>query len=191
MPQYSFDARTDFDTIPAARDCQQAPTSRLGRILGLCAVGFLLQLTGCGSVTLFQSSFDSNAVGAPPSHNQLTGTIDVSGAPGSVVIVSAPPNATGNWVRIQRIGGPGTPISTMQCNFSQPPQGGSYSLLAVLFIPSGAGLATVEFDTSPQGGPPSAGFLHLDFMQNNTVASMTIVDRSSGLSLGTSSSPSP
>jgi hypothetical protein len=82
-------------------------------------------------------SFDSNAVGALPSHNQSTGTIDVSGAPGSVVIVSAPPNATGNWAQIQRSGGPGTRISIMQCNFSQPPQDGTYSLLAVLYIPSG------------------------------------------------------
>jgi hypothetical protein len=29
--------------------------------------------------------------------------------------------------------------------------------------------ATVEFDTSPQAGPPSQGFLHLDFTPNNTV----------------------
>jgi hypothetical protein len=168
MTRYLINARTEFDTNASARDCPQAPPSRLKRILGLGSVGFLLLLTGCGSVTLFQSSF-SNAVGAPPSHNQLTGTIDVSGAPGSVVIVSPPPNATGNWAQIQRIAGPQTPISTMQCNLSQSPQDGTYSLLAVLYIPSGSGLATVEFDTSPQAGPPSTGFLHLDFMQNNTV----------------------
>jgi hypothetical protein len=128
-------------------------------------------------VTLFQSSFDSNAVGGPPSHNQSTGTIDVSGAPGSVVIVFPPPNATGNWAKIQRIGGPGTAISTMQCNFSQPPQDGSYSLVAVLFIPSGSGLATVEFDTSAQANPPSIGFLHLDFgdfTSNNLVQKNTV-----------------
>lgn len=177
MTQYSFVARTEFDTIASARDCPQAPASRLKRILGLGSVGFLLLLTGCGSVTLFQSSFNSNAVGAPPSHNQLTGTIDVSGAPGSVVIVSAPPNATGNWAQILRANDPVAPISTMQCNLSQPPQDGSYSLLAVLFIPSGSGLATVEFDTSAQASPPSTGFLHLDFgdfTQNNTVQKNTV-----------------
>jgi len=178
VPQYSFDARTDFDTIPSARDCPQVPASRLKRILGLGSVGFLvLQLTGCGSVTLFQSSFDSNAVGGPPSHNQSAGTIDVSGAPGSVVIVSSPPNATGNWAQILRANDPVAPISTMQGNLSQPPQDGSYSLLAVLFIPSGTGLATVEFDTSAQGSPPSNGFLHLDFgdfTQNNTVQKNTV-----------------
>ena len=169
MAQTSFDARTGFDMIVSARDCPQAPASCLKGILGLSSVGFLLLLTGCGSTTLFQSSFN-NAVGTPPSHNQSTGTIDVSGAPGSVVIVSPPPNATGNWAQIQRIGDPRTaPITTMQCSLSQSPGDGSYSLLAVLFIPSGSGLATVEFDTSGQAAPGFAEFLHLDFMQNNTV----------------------
>jgi hypothetical protein len=168
MTQYLSDARTDFDTIASVRDCPQAPASRLKRILRLGSAGLLLLLTGCGSVTLFQSSFNSNTVGAPPSPNQSTGTINVSGAPGSVVVVFPPPNASGNWAKIQRIGGQ-APISTMQCNLSQSPQDGSYSLVAVLYIPSGSGLATVEFDTSPQAGPPSTGFLHLDFMQNNTV----------------------
>jgi hypothetical protein len=164
VTQYSFVARADFDTIASARDYPQAPASRLKRILGLGSVGFLLLLlTGCSSVTVFQSSFDSNAVGAPPSHNQATGTIDVSGAPGSVVIVSAPPNATGNWAQIQRSGGPGTPISTMQCNFSRSPQDGTYSLLAVLYIPSGSGLATVQFNSSAQSSPPSQEIFHLDF----------------------------
>ena len=169
MTHPSFDARTDFHTIASARACPQAPANCLKHILRLGSVGFLLLLlTGCGTVTLFQSSFNSNAVGAPPSPNQATGTIDVSGVPASVVIVSAPPNATGNWARIQRIGQQ-APISVMQCNVSQFKGDGSYSLLAVLFIPSGSGLATVEFDTSTQSSPPSTGFLHLDFMQNNTV----------------------
>jgi hypothetical protein len=167
--QYSFDARTVFDTIASARDCPRAPAGGLKCMLGLCSVGFLLMLTGCGAVTRFQSAFDSNVVGAPPSHNQLTGTIDVSGAPGSVVIVSSPPNTTGNWAQIQRTGEQGTPISTMQCNLSQFEQDGSYSLAVVLFIPSGSGLATVEFDTSAQANPPYTGFLHLDFTQDNKV----------------------
>ncbi len=164
MAQYLLDAWTTFDRIESARYSRLALASRPKRILGLGSVGFLLLLlTGCGSVTLFQSSFDSNAVGAPPSHNQSTGTIDVSGAPGSVVIVSPPPNTTGNWAQIRRAADQGAPISTMQCNLSQFQQDGSYSLVAVLFIPSGSGLATVEFDTSPQASPPSTGFLHLDF----------------------------
>jgi len=79
------------------------------------------------------------------------------------VVVSAPPNGTGNWAQIQRAAGPAVPVSILQCDFSQPPQNARYSLVAVLLIRSGSGLATVEFDTSAQAGPPSTGFMHLDF----------------------------
>jgi hypothetical protein len=181
VTQYSFDARTEFDTIATARDCPQARTSRLKRILGLSSVGFLLLLTGCGSTTVFQSSFNSNGLGAS------TGTVVIP--QGSVVSVSTPPNTTGYWAQIQRAAPPGSPISTLQCNLSQVQQTGSYSFVAVLYIPSPIIItnrdakapsisnpveptnpdATVEFDTSPQGGPPSQSFLHLDFTPNNTV----------------------
>lgn len=122
----------------------------------------ILLLGGCGT-TVFQSSFNSNAVGSPPSTNQATGTAAVSGAPGSVLVVSNPPNGTGNWVQIQRAASPGAPVSTLQCDFSQGPQNGTYSLLAVLLIPSGSGLATVEFDTSTRASPPSTALGHIDF----------------------------
>lgn len=57
----------------------------------------------------------------------------------------------------------------MQCDLSQFQGDGSYTLLASLFIPSGSGLATVEFETSAQASPSFFGFTHLDFLQNNTV----------------------
>jgi hypothetical protein len=129
VTQYSFDARTEFDTIATARDCPQARTSRLKRFLGLSSVGFLLLLlTGCGSVTVFQSSFNSNGLGAS------TGTVVIP--QGSVVSVSTPPNATGYWAQIQRAAPQGSPISALQCNLSQFQQTGSYSFVAVLYIPS-------------------------------------------------------
>jgi len=125
-------------------------------------------LTGCTATTLFQSSFNTNTVGVPPAQNQTTGTIASAGDPGSVVIVGPVPGSTENWAKISRAGAQ-SQISTMLCTLSQFPGAGNYTLLAALFIPSGSGLATVEFDTSPQAQPPSLGFLHLDFMQNNTV----------------------
>lgn len=165
----SFDTGADLNTTVFAHHRRQRFRSRFKCILMFCSLAFLL-VTGCNSTTLFQSSFNSNPVGAPPSHNQSVGTIDVSGAPGSVVIVSSPPNAgSDHWAQIQRGTGAEVPITTMQCTFSQLFQAGSYTLTVYLFIPAGSGLATVEFDTSPQAGPPSTGFLHLDFMQNNTV----------------------
>ncbi|HUD81855.1 MAG TPA: hypothetical protein VMQ67_00065 [Candidatus Saccharimonadales bacterium] len=123
---------------------------------------------GCSSVTLFQSNFNSDAVGSPPPHAQATGTIDVAGATNSVLVVNSPPGATEQWAKISRSGDQ-APISTMLCNFSSLKGPGTYSLVAAAFIPKGSGLATIEFDTSPAGAPPNTGFMHLDFMQNGTV----------------------
>lgn len=125
-------------------------------------------LSGCASETLFQSSFSSNAAGMPPAANQATGTIQSTGAPGSVLVVPAPPNASGQWAQISRKGEQ-APISSMLCNFAALKGEGTYGLLAVMYIPSGSGLATVEFDTGLGSSPPSAGFLHIDFLQNNTL----------------------
>jgi len=169
VTQYSFNTQAYFGSTVFARDYRPRFTSRLKCFLMFCSAAFLLA-TGCNTTTLFQSSFNSDAVGAPPSHNQANGTIDVSGASGSVVIVSSPPDSgSDHWGKIQRGGGTEVPITTMQCTFSQFYNAGSYTLTAFFFIPSGSGLATVEFDTSPQAGPPYQGFMHLDFMQNNTV----------------------
>jgi hypothetical protein len=181
MSKYSFGSPADFGGVASSRKCAQPPARRLYHIFDSGFLGLMLLLIGCGAVTVFQSSFDSNPVGAPPSPNQSTGTVTVSGAPGAVVIVSTPPNATGNWAQIQRAAGPTVPISMLQADFSQPPQNATYSLLAVLLIPSGSGLATVEFDTYAQTNqpiPPSTGFLHVDFgdfpLQDGSVAKNTI-----------------
>jgi len=161
------------------RDASRAPISPnvsasyrrsgLRRLACAASAALAMVMAGCASETLFQSSFNSNSVGAPPAAAQAVGTIRVAGAPGSVVIVGPVPNSTANWVRISRAAGNEVPITTMEGIFSQFRGEGSYGFLGALFIPSGSGLATVEFDTTPQGSPASAGFLHLDFMQNNTV----------------------
>jgi hypothetical protein len=138
------------------------------RRVGIVLVASLLA-SGCATETLFQSGFNNNPIGAPPPAAQTVGTIVPAGLPGSIVVVAAPPGAPAaeHWVQISRAAGPD--ITTMLCNFSQFRGDGTYTLLASLFIPSGSGLATVEFDTSPISSPMSTGFLHLDFMQNNTV----------------------
>jgi hypothetical protein len=141
------------------------------RVRLLAAAGALLALAGCASETLFQSSFKSNAVGSPPSPTQAVGTVQVSGDPGSVVIVGPVPNSSENWVKISRasIANNQAAISTLQGNLSKTYPGGTYGFLGAIFIPSGSGLASVEFDTSPFGSPPSTSFLHLDFLQSGTV----------------------
>ena len=72
----------------------------------------MLFLMGCSSKTVFQSAFDLNTAGAAPSLNQATGTINVSGAPDSVLIEPAPTISSGNWAQIQRAAGLTAPISS-------------------------------------------------------------------------------
>jgi hypothetical protein len=135
------------------------------RVIARISVVGALLVSGCASETLFQSNFNQNTIGSPPPTAQATGTVTLSGAPGSIVVVGPPPGANDRWVQISR-NGEQAPITTMLCNFSQFRGDGTYSLLAALFIPSGSGLATVEFDTT---SPPGIGFLHLDFTQENKV----------------------
>jgi hypothetical protein len=134
----------------------------------LAAAGTLFALGGCGPETLFQSSFSSSAVGSPPSPTQQVGTVTFSGDPGSVLIVRPVPGSSENWVQISRAGKQSA-ISTLQGNLAKTYPDGTYGFLGAIFIPSGSGLASVEFDTGPFGAPPSTSFLHLDFLQNGTV----------------------
>jgi hypothetical protein len=131
----------------------------------------LLLIAGCSPSikTLFQSSFNATAIGSPPSATQATGTAQVFGPSGSVLVQGPPPGASGNWLAITRGAGPAAPIAGFEGDFASHPGDGTYSFLGVLFIPKGTGAATVEFDTSPQWAPPTAQFLHIDFMPNNQV----------------------
>lgn len=140
--------------------------------LGLA--GVLLVLGGCSSTTLFQSSFNANPPQSPPvapAQTQAVGTINVSG---NVKLVGPLPNmnASGNWAELNNPGEVGgtQAIASMVCNFSQQSLGpGTYTLVAVLYIPVQLNkkAATVEFDGP--GPPGSNGFWHLDFGPDNTV----------------------
>jgi hypothetical protein len=134
------------------------------RIIALCCLGLLV--AGCESETLFQSSFNSNTLGAPPAANQTVGTVSVAGETGSVIVVPTPPNATSSqWVQISRKSANTSPISTMRGNLAHLRGPGTYGLLAVLYIPRGSGLASLDFQTL-NAGPTPQSFLHLDFASN-------------------------
>jgi hypothetical protein len=132
----------------------------------------LLALAGCASTTLFQSSFNAQPIGSPPAAAQAVGTLQlVDGAPGSIVIVGPVPGSSEHWMQVSRPSLPNNtaPISMMQGTFAQTFPDGNYGFLGALFIPSGSGLASVEFDTSPGGSPAAASFLHLDFLQDGSI----------------------
>jgi len=122
-------------------------------------------LPGCE--TLFQSNFDSNAVGAPPASAQAVGTANVFGPNGSVIIVAGP---TGhNWVQVRRASND-APIAGMQGVLSAVRGPGQYSFICVMVMPTGSGLATIQFEPAFQPQPGSLySFLHLDFTQDNRV----------------------
>jgi len=125
-------------------------------------------LAGCQSTTVFQSNFDSTAVGQPPASVQATGTASVFGPPGSVVIVGAPGQSSGHWLQVGRANN-SAPISGMLGTLSAQP-GGQYNFICAMFIPSGSGLATLSFEPVPQPQPEGmVDFLHLDFTQDNKV----------------------
>jgi hypothetical protein len=138
------------------------------RTLRAALLAVPLALAGCASETLFQSSFNSQAVNAPPTAVQTVGTAQVAGDPGSVIVVGPLPGTNENWLKVSRANAQ-SQVSTFTGILSKTPGVGSYGFLCALFIPSGSGLATVEFATAAFGAPASTSFLHLDFMQNNTV----------------------
>jgi hypothetical protein len=135
---------------------------------GFCLICAAL-LSACSSQTLFQSNFDATPIGQPPAHMQQVGTANVSGSPGSVVVVASPVQTGGRWVQVSRPNDPVT-IVAFQGNFSQFAGDGSYTFDATLFIPPGQAVDSVQFEQFNQPVSNSFnGFLHLDFLQNGTI----------------------
>jgi len=126
-------------------------------------------LAGCSTETLFQSNFNSSAVGATPAPVQAVGTASIFGPAGSVVIAAPMGTSTDNWLRIDRPA-KSEDISGMQAELSQIRPPGQFTFLAAMYIPTGSGLATIQFGPqNPAGGEQLPSFMHIDFMQNNTV----------------------
>lgn len=138
-----------------------ATASAYWRVLAFWTLGLLL--AGCNTETLFQSSFNTNALDAPPAPNQAVGTVSVAGDPGSVVVVATPPNATSDqWVQIGRLQARTSAVASMEGNLSAVRGPGKYSFLAALYIPSGTGFASLDFQ-AVNVAPEPQSFLHLDF----------------------------
>jgi hypothetical protein len=133
----------------------------------LAACTTALLLAGCASETLFRSNFDSTPVGQPPATAQSVGTANVFGPPGRVVVIAAPVAPSGKWIQVSRPNG--GDVVGMQGKFSKFPGDGVYTFSATMFMPAGAGVATVQFERSLNGPSDLGAFLHLDFMPDNTV----------------------
>ena len=142
----------------------------LRRVLFLCP---LLALTTAGSCnnaeTLFQSNFDPTEVGFTPAPAQAVGTAQVDGPVGSVVVVTQPPDApAGKWVRLSRADA-SSPRTALQCKLSQARGNGTYVFSTTMFIPSGSGVVSIQFERHTQAASDYTAFMHVDFLTDNRV----------------------
>jgi len=124
----------------------------------------LFLAAGCNTTTVFLATFNDDTRGAPPSRGQATGTVDVMVGAGSVRAVPPPRDASSNWVEISHPAAP-PPETGIVCNLTRVGGDGTYGLTALLYIPSGTGVSTVQFETADVHAP----LFHLDFMPNNTI----------------------
>jgi len=127
----------------------------------------LFLLTGCATETLFRSNFDPTPVGQPPATVQDVGTATVDGPAGSVIVIAPPVLPSGKWVQISRPNGPA--VSGFQGKFSQFRGDSVYTFSATMFMASGSGVATIQFETFTNPVSSLQSFLHLDFMPDNQV----------------------
>jgi hypothetical protein len=142
-----------------------APLMR--RIFLRGSLAAFLLLAGCTSETLLQSNFDSTPDSQPPSHVQKVGTANAFGPPGSVVVIEPPVTPSGKWVQITRSNGPD--VAGLQGVFSQFRGDGEYTFSTTLYIPSGSGIATIQFERFNQQVSDLSSFMHLDFTGDNRV----------------------
>jgi len=135
-------------------------------VVGLLAA--LVCLPGCAGETLFRSNFDPAPVNQPPPEVQEVGTVQVAGPPGSVFVIPPPVEPSGKWVAVRRPTADSA-IAGLQGRLAQFRGDGEYTFSAFLFIPSGTGTATVQFEVFNQPTSDLTTFLHLDFMADDRV----------------------
>jgi len=121
-----------------------------------------LLFASCSEEKLFVSDFDNNTLNQPPATNQKVGTLTNEG---NVLIANSPVAVAGKWANTSRPGA-NDPVSGYTCHNSKFIGDGEYRFSATLFIPANTGLVTIDFEPDV---PPGGSFLHIDFMQNNTV----------------------
>ena len=136
---------------------------------GMLLLGVVSAL-GCEAVTVLQVDFEGDTIGAIPAPMQDVGTVAaVEGSGASVRVVASPQPAADpdKWVRITRTG-QFADIPSLRGQLTPFQQDGRYLTTVQLFIPPGAGVATLQFE--PQNSPNDLfSFFHVDFMPDGKV----------------------
>jgi hypothetical protein len=126
----------------------------------------LLFASGCTGQILFQSNFDSTPVNQPPAAVQQVGTAAIHGPAGSVIVIAPPVTPSGKWVQIGRPDAD-SDNAGLQGNFPQMAGEGEYTFSTTVFMPTGSGAATIQFERFGQPVGDVGGFLHIDLMPDN------------------------
>jgi hypothetical protein len=158
------------DEAGPGRNSRAFNTASLRCVCLTSLFGLLLLATACNSTTVLQANFNSDTVGSPPAAAQATGTVLISPGGGSITVVDAPAAGlpANKWVRISHPTQPSVE-TIMKGEFSRFGGVGTYGFLASLYIPTGTGAVTVQFETFGRGLNNSPDFLHLDFMPAGNV----------------------
>ncbi|MGH7648925.1 MAG: hypothetical protein ACREND_12460 [Gemmatimonadaceae bacterium] len=138
------------------------------RLRHCTALVAFVSLAGCSAQTLLSAAFHDDTIGTPPQPAQTVGTVNVDNGDGTVLVVTSPTGNSEKWVQIEHNDVNGAQTG-MQGVFAQRKTGGTFALLAVMYIPSGAGAATLSFEPFFSGPHDYNYFLHVDFMPDSTV----------------------
>jgi hypothetical protein len=133
-----------------------------------CLASGSLLLTACSSTNVLVANFDSDTVGGPPALTQMVGTVTVETAPGTVTIAKSPlPDLPSTqWARI---GYPGSKPAALKGNFSPVDGPTNYDLTVTMFITSGSGIVTVQFEAANESPTSIRSFMHIDLMPEGDV----------------------
>lgn len=138
-------------------------------VRGMLLLGVFSAL-GCEAVTVLQVDFEGDNIGAIPAAVQDVGTVAAFEGSGASVRVAASPQPAADpdkWVRITRTG-QFADVPSLRGTVTPFQQDGSYLTTVQLFIPPGAGAATLQFE--PQNTPNELfSFLHVDLLPSGQV----------------------
>ena len=134
-----------------------------GRGITLLACCWLL--AGCAGETVFQSDFAKFPSHYPAYGHQKVGTTAIDPLSDQYVWYTS-----SGSVSISREDTDPVPRAALLCKFAEFKGDGTYVFSTILYMPTGTGAATIQFEPFDQSVTSyTDGFLHLDLMPDNTV----------------------
>lgn len=129
-----------------------------------------LSLGGCVTTPLLEVRFDGDDPGSRPGTTQELGTVVVDPGAGSVLVAETPARGIEpmNWAHISHPTSI-TPQTSLRAMMSAPAGEGSFSVSALLYVPSGAGVATIQLEPFGQPETSYLNFIHVDLLPDGTL----------------------